>query len=135
MVKKAFNKLQKEWYAKLRRSGFRDIENDRGELLNYSTSRHFENHHRYDMMTNDTKKSLYSLTTQSTETYYILCNHFLHDHSFESSLHRKIWELHCDAISQRIIAETVTTKKMPMTASKVRWIVDNLEKIMLGGLS
>lgn len=90
--KQTFKQLQDKWYAKLEKSGFVDIENDRG-LKHYSTS--LANYRREYSHRNEHWKH--------TTEYYILAEHFLNEYKFDTKFQRNVWEYHSSGISIRDI--------------------------------
>jgi hypothetical protein len=88
MNSKDFKKLQQQWYKKLARSGFKDIErpNDKDEWLVIFDGEFFRNSRRYDK-------------AESTEKYYTLARQFLHEHVFNTSLEKRIWAEFSEGLS------------------------------------
>lgn len=89
-TKPDFKTLQAKWYAKLKKSGFEDIEYA-NDYLKSSTSRF--------VAENPNPESWIA-----TEQYYRLAAHFLHDYKFESKRDAVIWEYHANGISVRDIS-------------------------------
>lgn len=104
MKSKEFKKLQAEWYAKLRESGFKDCEDDR------------ENLHRYTKVVE---------VNEEREYYYRACAWFLHDHRWRSPQMRRIWELHCQGIGRPTIS-----KMLSISEGKVRWALNCIAEEM-----
>jgi hypothetical protein len=81
--------LQKVWYDKLAKDGFRDIED--GELLKEWDFNFFRM--RFNLINYETKCQ-----------YYRAATHLLRNHSFADLNHKLVWELHCQGLSVRQIA-------------------------------
>lgn len=107
---------QKEWYKKLKDSGFNDIE-------------YFDNDMEpRDMMYRESIK--FGLTNQnkfdSIEQYYIDARSFLLSHNFKSAFDRKVWEHHAEGDSYRKTANALNTYY-----PKICKIVNHYKKLML----
>lgn len=107
MAKKSneYEKLKALWYEKLKKSGFKDIEQDEYNLKIWSTQ--FTQ-----------QKSIN--TWQAKESYYNMANKFLHDYTFKSRLDQIIWEYHANGMSVRSIATTL--KKARIINRTGAWI-------------
>lgn len=81
---KEFKELQKEWYKKLKDSGFRDVEKNERELIAPS--------------------EIAPETFEETVAYYRMARRFLEDHDFVSPFNAAVWFLHCEGLSAREIA-------------------------------
>lgn len=94
MEKKDFQKLQKKWYNKLARTGFKDVENVfvKGEPLKHWDSSEFQ---RYFSPSSFSER----------QRYYELASQLLHDFKFKTSADKTVWEMHTQGISQRQIAK------------------------------
>lgn len=105
MARQDFNKLKKHWYAKLAKSGFKDIEdfnNPDGKLIGGS-------HYPLRQGEEIQRPSGY----EAKRDYYYLGNQFLLTHDFKTEIHRTIWQYHVEGISVRDIAEILHTTKIP----------------------
>ncbi len=86
----SFKALNAEWEAKLKDSGFEDIERDENNLKEYASS-DFKKRPEYD---------------QSKEEYYRLAGQFFHDYSFRGpnrEWKKRVWGLHAEGKSIREI--------------------------------
>lgn len=85
-----FRKLQKEWYEKLAKKGFKDIEAMKpihtGELMGFVPRRAMEVGDRVDV---------------DVQEYYRASRCYLHHGKFQSALEHHVWEFHCEGISYR----------------------------------
>ena len=90
-----FKALQDKWYEKLKRNGFKDIEQgeEYGRMLLPFNSERFATNKEYN---------------RDKEQYYRLAGQFLHSYKFKNHTEMRIWELHSQGVSVRNIA-----KKMP----------------------
>jgi len=105
---KEFASLQKTWYKKLAKEGFKDIErtDDVGKASG--------------MLKNDVIKHVIQTYTPEKfaikEEYYRLAAQFLYEHKFKSDKDRTIWRLHSEGVSVRDIVAAL--KKKGKTAYK-----------------
>ncbi len=88
---KEFKELNEKWRKKLKKSGFEDIENDKGQLRSSDSSEYVKN---FD-----------PIAAYAKEEYFRRAGFFLYSHKFETSLERKIWELHVEGASIREIVK------------------------------
>jgi hypothetical protein len=98
---KSFKKLQDKWYAKLKKSGFKDIEHDEDTLTEYS-SVYFKKH-TYDEMV-------------EKQRYHDMANSFLEQYKFETEKDKLIWDYHTNGLSVRDIADLL--KKVKLRANR-----------------
>lgn len=115
--------LQDKWYAKLKKSGFEDIENERGDLKASSTHNLVSHHGEYYA----DKISFH----EGKAEYYRLAGFFLHDKKFESKLDKQIWELHANDRSIREIVTILKKKKIKAYRDQVHIIIQRLAKEMI----
>lgn len=108
-----FLKLQKIWYKKLESSGFNDIEDTRSDdrLLKEWD---------FNFFRNQFNQTVY----EAKLIYYERAHSLLHTYEFKSPVHRQIWKLHCDGISERKIAEQVRYYKKSM----VHYVIDQISR-------
>ena len=79
-----FRKLQKEWYEKLKKSGFEDIE-------------HFKNGDMVPKILSPKDAVRMGVSMEQIEDgfeYYRSAGIFLHEYKFASEFDRKFWEMH-----------------------------------------
>lgn len=108
----SFKRLRAQWYKKLQKSGFNDIEN-KSDLISVWHSSHFQKTYSRDEF-------------QSKEEYFRRALHFLNEHAFQTVTEFQIWEMHADGASLRVIAKELKTK-----VCRVHKVVKNLSAIML----
>lgn len=99
-------KLLDEWYGpngQLARSGFKDIENDKGLLITWSGSPLPEE------MKPITSKTDYSskLYKESQAEYYRMARQFLYSKRFPSLLDKRIWRRHANGKTITVISEEI----------------------------
>lgn len=87
---KEFEKLKAEWYKRLEKSGFKDIEQDEDTLKKTT----YERLYKRDM-----------IRLPFTQRYYELATHLLQTFKFESSTDRAIWSHHANGKTVREIME------------------------------
>lgn len=110
-------KLQKLWYKKLAKSGFKDVEVTpaRGEPT-------LERYGSYLLRQwNQTSSQL-----EARQRYFELARQFYWDHTFETSKEKEIWKMHSEGLTGTDIANKFKTSK-----STAKRIVQRLSKIML----
>lgn len=88
-----------KWYAKLKRSGFVDIERADGQLIQNQTPAAFRH-----------KASTHPACFQTNRDYYLCAGQFLWDHPFGEAMDRAIWAAHADGLSNRTICRTLKLK-------------------------
>jgi hypothetical protein len=111
-------KLKAVWYKKLADTGFVDVETDEWNLKNTFDSSRF------------TRKKSLDTYKQKAE-YYYMTDHFLNTHAFENELEKVIWEYHCNAVSTRDIADTLTKTGLKNMGRCTVWkVVKKLRLIM-----
>lgn len=120
-----YNKLKKIWDKKLAKSGFKDIEKNEYDFKPNKSSAIFTR------TTGRSQSSLTPISMAAKRDYYIMAEHFLNDHEFESRLDKIIWEYHANGISVRNIAITLNkVRKKKIYKSQVWLIVNRLEQAM-----
>jgi hypothetical protein len=122
---KQFELLKKKWYAKLKRAGFVDIEQDEDSLTNWSSSRFLRGKNRNKALEDVMDYNL------SKQEYYRLVGHFLHDHKFENKVDKLIWELHSEAISYRKIVSKLKHKGIDTNTMRIFHAITRLKTIMI----
>ena len=108
---KLLQKLQKEWYEKLRQSGFKDIEQEDGNLKIWS--KFFTG-------------KLDTLQGEAKVQYFRAAGQFLHSYQFESAYDKTVWDMHANGISGRSIARQLKVNKRVVFA-----VIERLKKEML----
>lgn len=113
----AYKALRDEWYAKLKQSGFDDIEdvNSPREMLKQWHSIWFHT-------TSD------PLHFKCKHRYFRMAEQFLNNFRFRSHIEKKIWSLHVEGLSLREIGSEVGLNK-----DKVNKIVLRFKKTMRRG--
>lgn len=111
-----YDKARAIWYAKLRKSGFEDIEQDDDNLKAWSC-----------------KIVGYQpgVVVNQKETYYYLATQYLNYHQFEVALERSVWMYHADGLYPREIADTLNKLKIKISKSKVWNIIKKHKTRML----
>ena len=120
-------KLQKTWYAKLKKLGFDDIEQSNGKLKEWSTSRFLPSRN------NDLSSEQIALANQAKEQYYRIAGQFLYDHKFDNKIEKFIWEKHAEGNSFVTISMMLKEKGVKLRATAVDTRINKLKAIMLAG--
>jgi hypothetical protein len=113
--------LQAEWDSKLKRSGFKDLENRRTGLL-------------HEWESSKAKRLADSGKFQEKERYYQLAGQFLHDHKFVN-LEHEIWRLHSEGDSVRTIVKKIKAAGKHTYRFQVHAIIKSLRKTMFEKVS
>ncbi len=117
---------QKEWYEKLRKEGFKDIErHDWDDSSGFGLKR-FDSFHFIDTRYGDIDKDSF----QAKSEYFRLATHFLNEHTFEDPLDRYIWEMHSEGKSIRDIE-----KSMKAAKTKIHARIKAVERLMINKAS
>jgi hypothetical protein len=112
-------KLQKLWYAKLKKSGFNDIEQDEDNLKVWSADKF------------GPKKALVQNGGwEAKEEYYRLSGWFLNEYQFATKLERLIWEEHDKGISIVDITKMLKKRRVKTNRDKVWKTIKRLEDTM-----
>jgi hypothetical protein len=114
---KNFEKLQKQWYSKLAKDGFKDIEQADGNLKAWTK-------------TEDRKRYLGS-SWQQKETYFRYVGWFLHDYKFSNSFDKQLWVWRAEGRSIRWITKAFLGLGIPAYKDKVHTRLNALEKEMV----
>jgi hypothetical protein len=123
---KKFLLLQEKWYRKLRESGWVDIEKN-NFLINYHSMK-LSRECTYNSRANRGEVSRATRAYQeSRRQYYRIAAQFLYSHKFQHPLHKRIWQLHVNGVSQRDIAKIIPE----LTLKKSRFIAECLRDEML----
>lgn len=107
-----FKDLNKKWHDKLEDRGFYDFEEFDSPMQLMKTH---ENERFRIKFTGD--------EFIARQRYYELAGQLLHDYHFRTQRDEKIWRLHCEGNSEKLIAETV---KQPL--NKVKTFIRELRK-------
>lgn len=95
MNPKAFQKLQAQWYKKLKHNGFEDIEQPDGNLTSWSGKRA-------------------STDAASQAEYYHWAQQCLYDKKFPSALDKKIWALHASGATYDDLVSQIPLSRLPI---------------------
>jgi len=104
MNQRQFNSLKKEWYSKLKESGFQDIEREVGGLQVF---------HGRKNRTSEILNIPYEVRL-AKEQYYTLLSQKLYDEGVEyaNKNDKKILELHCEGINNVSIAKEINYHRL-----------------------
>lgn len=132
MAEIPYNKLKKKWYAKLKKEGFQDIEQDEYNLKRWSNEFTRPNHNvdnkKYDARPKKVRQK--SDTFEWKRDYYYYAEHFLNNYKFKSERERVIWSYHVNGISMRGIVDLLRKIKIKVSKSTICNIVKKLKKTM-----
>lgn len=115
----SFKALQKEWYGKLKASGFEDVEYDED---------HLRMHHA-DLIAGACKTG--PAAAEAKAEYFRLAGHFLHSHEFTTPEDKRIWELHAEGLFNHEVFAQVKESHPGKTPRYVQSVVVRLRKVML----
>jgi len=111
-----FKALQKEWDAKLKASGFDDIEDTTRE------DRPLKAWHNFRF------KRTPIVQREATETYIDSAKALLLTYPFKNPTHRRIWELHCEGKSRREIEEAISGFKKTYKHANIQFIINKIAR-------
>ena len=116
-----FQKLNEEWYQKLKDTTFAD-----GETFK-DLEASVEDYTHLQLESPMQPSSVAYKSRESVEAYYDAVREFLHRGTFSNEKERTIWEMHCEGLSRRKIA-----KKLGMAQTTVQYYLKKLRKRMDG---
>lgn len=120
---KTFKELKQLWYAKLKAKGFNDAERDEYRLRVSSVV--------FKRKTGRSESSLTAVAQAAKREYYIMAEHFLNSHLFESRLEENIWAYHTEGLSYRNITKILNkVRKKKLQRTKVWTMINKLETLM-----
>jgi hypothetical protein len=118
---KNFKELQAKWYAKLKKTGFNDIEshtqnddNPDGSLKEWHSQRFYINNRVEDF--------------KQKERYYQLATQFTYDYKFNDEQDKIIWDLHANGSSVREISKQLNKKGYDRTS--VHKVIKKLRNVL-----
>lgn len=109
-------KLLEEWNKKLADSGFKDIEQEDGNLKTWDS---FRFQAKYDVLSFGAK-----------EEYYRQAGVFAHSHPFESDQERIIWTMHAEGATHLEIYKTLRKRRKGMYERGIRKVINRLAALM-----
>lgn len=110
--------LQKEWYKKLRDSGFVDIEQDCNQELSVFHSNKFKFQCSPDKVA-------------ETIAYFSAAEQLLTNYDFDNETHKTIWRLHCTGLSQRKIEKAIQKLTPNYKREQIQKIVNFIAQSIL----
>jgi hypothetical protein len=125
-------KLKAKWKAKLKASGFKDIENDYGMFVD-GGEYHSSKFQRLFKSEPGKRKNGIKLWEDRTR-YYDLCRDFLNTHNFRRrSSDKRMFELHSEGMGEQEIANVIYAHRPDLRSrSRVRIALTKLRTKMLG---
>jgi hypothetical protein len=112
---KEFKDLQSEWYDKLNREGFKDVEQDEYRMKQWDC---------HAFSSRYTPQYFYS-----GQKYFALASQFLHSYKFKNDFEKLLWEHHAQGLSIRDIHKVIP--KPSKSASTIFYVIQRLAKEML----
>lgn len=107
--------LKKIWYQRLKDDGFKDIETFQGFLKDWPAQR--------------IRRDFTPEKIQEKQEYFRAASELYWEHTFDSSLEKKIWQLHCEGNSYREIAYTLKTPENKVNKDNVQIVITKLSKL------
>lgn len=107
-----FRRLQREYYNKLKSEGFRDIENEHGQLIDHQSAADFSQ-----------RASFKTGYVEITQEYYTWASSMIEHGRFVTRLDHHIWTLHSEGKSSREIQAE--------TAIEQTWVCRKIKKIRM----
>ena len=117
---RTYEELRDDWYQKLAKSGFVEIENVKADNL--------KQHHANRFYNSQPAPEVW----QARQEYYTMAEHFLNEFQFENKLESVIWEYHVNAISIANIVKTINkTRRVNKVDHNIVWkTIKRLEATM-----
>lgn len=116
---KKFQQAKSEWYEKLRKDGFNDLEATENSSFV-----------RPVVVTSQTQKRKY----HGGFDYYRWCNEVLERYQFKKDIHKKIFWLHTEGKSDRLIAKWIKTNTvLRLHYSTINRIINRIKAEFLEG--
>lgn len=114
-----FKILQQEWYQRLEKQGFKDIEDTKSprEFLKRWDSIYFTSHSSLDQFL-------------ARERYFRLASHLLETYKFTSMYEKEVWRYHCEGRSLRWIAHHLKTQGVKTNKDYVNNIIKCLKQLL-----
>ncbi len=130
---KPTKQLLKTWYAKLKKDGFKDIEQDEDNLKVWSNvfirpDANVKNRNDYNARPKSVRQKKDEF--EAKRDYYYYAEHFLTNHKFQSERERIIWEYHVHGVSARNTSKLLEKVKINISKSAVNDVVKKLQIIM-----
>ena len=121
---KKHRELERLWYDKLKAEGFEDCEDT--EHPERPLKAWHDRLHRHP----DPRSSLHITQIEAISAYYAAAGALLHEQEFEISVHRKIWELHCEGLSRSQIEEVLakTRFRKKLKRSQIQNIINKIAR-------
>src|SRR5271165_2496579 len=110
MPKQSLQKLQAKWYRKLESTGFKDIEDDKGRLKNWTGYLTLENENA-EILSGHHKRESSKVQKISQAEYYRLAGQMLYDQEFPNKQYKQVWKLHVEGKSYSEIAKLMGFSK------------------------
>jgi hypothetical protein len=112
-----FERVQKEWYGKLAKEGFRDCEDP-------GPQRFLKEWHSFKFLGTD------PVVRQAAEEYWDDAQGFLRTHKFDRPIERIVWALHCEGKSQREIEKAISKRTSAIRQVQICAILMRLRTLM-----
>lgn len=135
-IQLSLKQLQKTWYAKLQKNGFKDIETGEYGIKRRATEDMFQ--HTFDTV-DDVKNGQFNrneriktarIVHNAKETYYYEAEHFLNNYKFKDNREKIIWEYHANGMTIRDIVKTFGKLKIKLTNYRVWKTIKQLAQQM-----
>lgn len=113
---KQYRELQAVWYKKLKEQGFEDIEDTS------KSDRPLEAWHSLRF------QKVVGVQVDMTQAYYYRAKELLNTYQFKNKTHQRVWELHCEGLSKREIAEEIKNLEKTYKRESIGLIIKNIAK-------
>lgn len=115
MSQKDYVTLRTYWYAKLKKSGFKDIELMNGQISDWPRER--------------LERDWTPEQRAEKQEYFRVASQMYWEYKFKNKIEKQIWWHHCEGLSYREIAEKLRTPANKINKDNVQTIVNALSKI------
>lgn len=112
-------KLKKHWYTILKKEGFHDIEDTDHPDQPLKVWHSF----KWKNLSPDKKLEI--------EIYFEKARNLLNTYNFDTDIHKRIWELHCEGLSKRKIEQAISSSSKPYKRESIGLIIKIIASTIL----
>lgn len=126
---KDFKKLQKKWYERLKRRGFKDIEHDDTHLKQFSGKTSIDREDGSSKLDTWAEMGITVKIKDHWKTeYYSRARKFLGEYRFKNKTERKIFEMHSEGVGVRVIADKLNSYRRKVHETLQRLVLEMKKK-------
>lgn len=110
----SLKKIQSEWYARLKGEGFIDIEDTERQDAPLKTWHSL----KWQNVTRE--------TWDAVSSYFDQAKALLDTYQFDTPMHKRIWELHCQGLSRRKIEKALSNDPNAYKGANIGLIIQSI---------